>query len=87
MDFIERSTETWGLVHRSKGAALEGYHEHLIRENCVPVLFSTRREARAYRDKRFGYIRDREELRTWPHGLKMPKVVRVRTTVIRTEDD
>ena len=86
MDFIERSTETWGLLWRSNGA-MTGHCEHLIRENSVPVLFRTRREARAYRDKRFGYIRDREDLRTWPHRVKMPKVVRVCSTVVRTEDD
>jgi hypothetical protein len=44
-------------------------------------LFRTRREARAYAEQQFGYIRQRPDLRAEPHGWRMPQVVRVRVTV------
>lgn len=86
MASIERRTETWGLVWRSNGA-MEGYCEHIIREKGLPVLFRTRREARAYRDEQFGAIREDEGLRRPPYNMKMPKVVRMGIAVVRTENE
>ena len=40
-------------------------------------LFRTRRECRAYIEERYGYIRDREDLRAEPHGWFLPRAVRV----------
>lgn len=43
----------------------------------MTMLFRTRAEARKYRDARYGYIRDREDLKHEPHGWKLPQVVKV----------
>jgi hypothetical protein len=41
-------------------------------------LFRTRREAREYIERRYGYIRHRPDLRAQPHGWHMPTAVPVR---------
>jgi len=40
-------------------------------------LFRTRRACRAYIEERYGYARDREDLRAEPHGWRIPRAVRV----------
>jgi hypothetical protein len=40
-------------------------------------LFRTRREARAFIEERFGYMRDRDDLKREPHGWRWPQAVRV----------
>jgi hypothetical protein len=42
------------------------------------VMFRSRSEARKYRDKSYGYIRKRIDLKQEPHGWKLPRVVRIR---------
>ena len=66
----------WGCLWHAKNK-LNGVTEHLICEKEAPVLFRTRREARAYIKLRFGYIYRRDDLRREPHGWRMPKAIRV----------
>ena len=66
----------WGGLWRS-GNNLDGKREHLIFDNCLPVLKTTRREMRLYIKDRYGYIATRPDLRNEPHGWKMPIPVRV----------
>jgi len=66
----------WGVIWRSEDR-LDGKREHLLFENRLPRLFFTRREAREYAEKRYGYIRKRKDLRDEPHGWKMPVAARV----------
>jgi hypothetical protein len=67
----------WGALFRSRNR-LSGYREHLCGDDfCRPLLFRTRAEARAWINKRYGYIRTRKDLRAEPHGWLFPKAVRV----------
>jgi len=78
-----KSATLWGLKWRNKNR-IEGLVEHLIRdEHCIPILFATRRQACAYREKRYGYIRTRVGLRVEPHGWRMPKVIRVEAKEVK----
>lgn len=74
------SPPRWALLS-DKTTQLDGRRVHLIYEDCLPVLFRTRREARKYAEKRFGYIKSRPDLRREPHCCRMPKAVRVRASV------
>jgi hypothetical protein len=77
------SKTCWGIVWRSKNS-LDGTREFLqwdrLHSRTGPVMFETRREAREYRDKKYGYIKGRADLKAEPHGWKVPGVVRVRAT-------
>lgn len=75
---IETTIHRWAIVWRSDNR-LDGRTRHLVRdiETAQPMLFKTRSEARAYAEKRFGYIRSSVDLLCEPHGWKMPKVVKV----------
>lgn len=42
-----------------------------------PLLFSTRAKALKYINEKWGYIRERKDLRQPPHNWRMPKAVRV----------
>lgn len=75
--YVSKSVERWGLLSDTT-TQLDGRRVHLIFENCLPVIFKTRREAREYAEKRFGYIKARPDLRREPHCCRMPKAVRVR---------
>ncbi len=67
----------WGVLWREK-SKLDGVVEHLEFDLCIPVLFCKRREARAWIDEHYGYIRDRPDLRREPYGWRMPTPVRVK---------
>jgi hypothetical protein len=75
----------WGILWKSDNQ-LDGKTEHFIFGSFYeprgpgPSLFKTRAEARAFRDKHYGYIRTREDLKREPHGWKLPRVVRVSAT-------
>jgi hypothetical protein len=70
----------WRSVNR-----LDGDTRHLIHDTdhreChaqhFPLLFHTRREARAFIEEKFGYIRERPDLRSEPHGWRVPQPVLV----------
>ena len=74
------STVRWGAkwVQRVEFAS-----EHLIFEDLMPALFLTRSDARKWIDKKYGYIRTREDLRNPPHCWRLPVPVRVRIEAIR----
>ncbi len=67
----------WGAQWRSENR-LDGKREHLINTvDCLPALFRTRAETRAFIEKRYAYIAKRPDLRAEPHGWKMPRAVKV----------
>lgn len=68
---------TWAGLWRSENRR-DGKTEHLLYRDCLPCLFRTRREAREYIEQRYGYIRGREDLKTEPHGWRVPVAVKVR---------
>jgi hypothetical protein len=66
----------WGILWHSKNK-LNGVCEHLIYDHGLPMLFRTRKEAREWVEKNYGYIKHRKDLRGEPHGWRMPKPVKV----------
>jgi hypothetical protein len=81
MSYTRLATKRWGLMWYSKNC-LDGETRHLIYDNCIPVLFKTRREARDYANKRYGYIKTSPDLRGEPHGWRMPKAILVRVEAL-----
>jgi len=55
--------------------------EHPKDRRAIPLLFRTRQQARDYNNKHNGYIRQRVDLQTEPHGWKIPKIVKVQMQV------
>lgn len=76
--------QLWGALWRSE-SRLDGVIEHLLHECGTPMLFSTRRETREWISLRFGYIRQRPDLRAEPFGWKTPTPVRVEVRVIECD--
>ena len=77
------SYSRWGILWRSDNR-LDGRRRHLVGDATLTVpmrLFRTRGEAREYIKSEYGYIAERPDLRTEPHGWKMPIVVKVCVTV------
>ena len=71
----------WGALWRSNNY-LDGQCFHIINEmGALPALFRTRREAREFIEKVYGYIRTRPDLKAEPHGWKMPITVRLQIRV------
>jgi len=56
---------------------LDGVTKHILYDNCLPVLFRTRRECREYIKEKYGYIKDRKDLREEPHGWRLPRAIKV----------
>jgi hypothetical protein len=69
-------TRLWSASWHSKNK-LDGITEHLLYEDCLPVLFRTQREANEWIRQKYGYIAKRKDLRAEPHGWRMPKPVQV----------
>lgn len=75
----------WGILWRSDNK-LDGKQEHFLWDRypnraSVPLVFSTREQARAHIRIKYGYIKNRPDLQKEPHGWKMPIPVRVRIVV------
>lgn len=66
-----KSPIRWALKWQDSERAFILWHD------AKPLLFHTRREARQYADKTYGYIRERADLRSPPHNWRMPRPVRV----------
>ena len=66
-------------------AWLCGCAQHMLRPSHLAgyttMVFKSRREAREYISRRYGYIADRPDLKQEPHGWKMPRPVRVTVSV------
>jgi hypothetical protein len=69
-------TNTWGILWTST-TKLDGTTRHLIYVNCLPALFNTKKEAKHYIDEKYGYIKDRQDLRGEPHCWRVPKPIKV----------
>ena len=70
------SETRWAMQWRSQNR-LDGRTEHFMWDNGRPLLFWTRREAMAYIQSEYGYIKDRADLREEPHGWRLPRAVKV----------
>jgi len=66
----------WGVMWSHKNRK-DGACKHIICENGIPPLFRTRKEAREFIAKTYGYIKDSPTLRKEPHGWRMPVPIRV----------
>jgi hypothetical protein len=67
-------TRKWALLWQQRGP---NANRHVMWQYGHPLLFATRKEARMYARKQYGYIRTRKDLRAPPHGWRMPKAIRV----------
>ncbi len=70
----------WAGLWRSRNK-LDGLTEHLLFENCLPKLFTTQREAKAWIYTEYGYFRNRPDLRAEPHGWMLPRPVKVKISL------
>lgn len=80
------STVGWAIQHRHRNR-LDGYREWYEGaasvEKPTPLagyltkVFKTRREANEYIQQQYAYIRTRKDLRSEPHGWRMPRAVKV----------
>ena len=75
-----RKVKKWGVLWRSENR-LDGKTERFQWEAGKPLLFETRKQAREYIKQRWGYIREREDLKREPHGWKMPLAKKVLITL------
>lgn len=72
---MPRSKTRWAVKWRST------HESWLMSRQCLPLLFTTRKEARAWIEENYGYIRTRPDLRAAPHGWRMPQAVLVTVTL------
>jgi hypothetical protein len=80
---VGRATFAWAILHRSANL-LDGdrsWLEGAPNGTTGTRLFATRREARAWCLEQHGWIKRRPDCRAEPHGMFMPRVVRVRIEI------
>lgn len=76
----------WGLKWISENR-LDGRREYILWNAGQRFLFRTRQEAREARDIKYGYIRNRPDLKAEPHGWRLPQVVKVEVIVREVTHD
>jgi hypothetical protein len=76
---VLESALRWGVRWRQVGPRPI---EHLMYEDRLPVIFRTRAEARSWIDRKYGYIRERKDLKSAPHFWRMPSPIRVKVTEV-----
>ena len=68
----------WAIVWRQSNKLAEDSRSFVIEPTRgMTILFSTRKEARAYRESRWGHIREKDGLQWKAQGWKFPQVVKV----------
>ena len=68
----------WGALWVQRACpGLHGDCSHLLRESGLPVIFKTRDDARKWIERTHGYIRERKDLRRYPHCWRVPRAVRI----------
>ncbi len=72
----EEKMNLWAAQWHSKNK-LDGEVKHICYENCLPALFRTRKECRAWIKETYGYIAGRPDLQDEPHGWRMPQAIKV----------
>ena len=77
--FVSANCSAWAALWQSE-CKLDGKTQHIIHRNLLPALFKTRKQARAYIEQEYGYLRSRPDLQSEPHGWRMPKAIRVTIT-------
>lgn len=77
-----KSIVRWAALWRSENR-LDGKTEYIICEHFSPVLFKTRKQALEFIDDRYGYIRERKDIREEPHGWKTPRAVKVKISILK----
>ena len=73
---MKNSVVRWALKWCSKNNA-----DYIIYDNCLPKFFLTRKEARKYANKKYGYIKTRIDLRQEPHNWRIPRAIKVKITI------
>ena len=66
----------WAAQWHSKNK-LDGERTHILCEDYLPKLFHRRKECREWIKSEYGYIANRPDLKTEPHGWRMPQAVKV----------
>lgn len=72
----EAGTTAWAVQWHSRNRA-DGLDQHWMWDGTGPLLFHTRRDARAFIKSNYGYIAERPDLREEPHGWQAPRAVKV----------
>ncbi len=73
---MKKSITRWALFWNQKGVK-----PSILFADGMPQFFFTRDKAREYNRQRYGYIKDRKDLRTYPHNWRMPKPVKVKIEI------
>lgn len=74
--FRAKPCHAWAAMWRSANE-FTGISARLLYNGRVPVIFKTRKEAVDFINSSYGYIRKRPDLRSHPHGWRIPIPVRV----------
>ena len=69
----------WAAIWRSANK-MDGETRHIIHRGLLPAIFKTRKQTVDFIEKEYGYIRTRPDLKSEPHGWRIPKPVRVTIT-------
>ena len=69
---LRRARTAWAIVKRSVNRldGDRGYLNGTVQHPSRTQLFDTRREARKFIESKYGYWRNRQDLRAEPHGWK-----------------
>ena len=91
---MNMTVDAWGVLDRRSAACIDGAGENLVGVfafgHDLPAhmavgyrvaLFRTRREAREAIEEKYGYLRNRPDLKKPPFGWRMPKAVRVKANI------
>jgi hypothetical protein len=77
-----RAALSWaGLWHSEN--KMDGVTEHFLYFDGIIALFPTRRKAREFIQREYGFIKTRRDLRTEPHGWRLPKAIRVSVAKVK----
>lgn len=64
----------WAITWISN--SVTGKDRHLLWADGRPVFFETKEKAKTFIKQRYGYIKDRKDLRQEPHMWRMPRPVK-----------
>ena len=54
------------------------HEQHLMFDGPKPLAFKTKKQCKKFIDEKWGYIKNRPDLKTAPYYWRLPKPVRIR---------
>jgi hypothetical protein len=72
----KKEIERWCILW-SPGKKNKMTGDHIIFKDCIPKMFTSKKDCKKWIDQEYSYIKERKDLRAAPYYWRLPKPARI----------